>query len=328
MQKVFADNRAQLRHLDVDYPELGAEFMSGHHNLAWSFLPSQQLRGTETFTVDKFVNKIASCESSNILISSEEFENFSGNLVMKLSNLLSVFDVTIVVYIRNPLNALYSRWQEGIKHGETRSFYDYCTRISQNPALLNYLRVTNMWAQSFGQENLDIVIYDNLLGIKDISLYCLEKILGVDTDSIVASKSRVNSGKQKETIELLRHLNHIHDARKESQNIIQKFNVFLASPKGRQIIDQYLSQVQLKCQDARQLSTKIFNVFRDIERRFIQAYGPQVRNMAHQESLFVVDKQNEAEFEIPLFEFEMDKTNQGTITIEEIYEAVLNSSGA
>ncbi|NJN23241.1 MAG: hypothetical protein HC810_01000 [Acaryochloridaceae cyanobacterium RL_2_7] len=170
IQKVFAENRELIRELGIDYPSLGAEFLFGHHNLAWSLMPGKQLLETTDFSIAKLTQYLHDSSVESTVLSSEEFDFLKIEHISKIYQVFSDFEVKIVFYVRHPLNAFYSLWQEAVKHGDTTSLESFLENIRDRSHPFNYWNIANQWAHYFGPNSLQIVIYDNLVE-KDLDIF-------------------------------------------------------------------------------------------------------------------------------------------------------------
>ena len=293
MQKVFTENRKKLKSLGVDYPTLGTEFLLGHHNVAWSFMPHKETVQAGDFTIERFLSYIKTCESSTILISSEEFDFLKPRHIAKLSKLLSDFDVRIVVYLRQPLTALYSYWQEAVKHGHTTPFNDYCSHVLDKRTSLKYGSVLDVWSKRFGPKALSIVVYDNLLDDnQDIALYCLNTVLSLDTKphDFYLPKSRVNKASDSRNLELIRQLNHIYKVKNNAQIVPQEFQ-----NRSKDYVRTNLAQMDyVKALDnlfsyktmAHPRYKPLYQFFHQLERRVMRKYGDRILNPETKKTMF------------------------------------------
>ncbi|NEQ97180.1 MAG: hypothetical protein F6K30_10715 [Cyanothece sp. SIO2G6] len=305
MQKVFTDNREKLRSLGVDYPELGAEYLLGHHNLAWSFIPNKPLINGENFSCDRFFEYIESCECSKILISSEDFDFLQLAQIEKLRQRLAHFEVRIVVYIRQPLNALYSYWQEAVKHGDTTPFNDYCFQVLDQPTSLNYGQVLDRWSAKFGIDVLSIVVYDNLLeDNEDIALYCLQQVLAIDISvhDVELPQSRINVATDIRQIELIRQLNAIYKAENNTKTIPPVFWERLRQyfeKEGMEFTKKLDEFFSYETMDSPQYQP-LYQHFQQVQEGVIGRYGDRVFNMMAENILFT--EPSVQNYKIPLID--------------------------
>lgn len=284
MQKVFTDNREVLRSLGVEYPELGAEYLWGHHNLAWSFMPNKPLINGENFSCDRFFDYLDACEYSRILISSEDFDFLRPAQIEKLHQRLANFEVRIIVYVRQPLNALYSYWQESVKHGDTTTFKDYCFQVLDQPMALNYGKLLEHWSAKFGIDALSIVVYDNLLeDNKDVALFCLETVLALDLKSnhLSIPRARINVASDIKTVELIRQINAIYKAKNNTKIIPPEFWERLKQyfevhqMEHTKELDQFFGYETMDHPEYQPL----YQHFQQMQEEVMEKYGDRILNM-------------------------------------------------
>jgi hypothetical protein len=304
IQKVFADNRSVLRELGIDYPQLGAEFLWGHHNLAWSLMPAHPLKNTEDFSLDQFLAYLNESKAQRFVISSEDFEFLQSKQVSRLRDLLANYDVKIVMYVRNPMNALYSRWQESVKHGDTTSIKDYCEQLYIHPKPLDYAQVADIWANVFGQEAMNIIIYENLVVNKtDIALYFLNEILEVSADSEPSESAelselsklskllklpagRVNPSSDMGVIEVLRQLNQLQHSLGHQEKLTDAFMRFVRSHPQGQELSQYLQTLYAEESHEFVDLLPLNEVFVEMSQKLFRIYKNQIKNICANDVVF------------------------------------------
>lgn len=288
IQKVFADNRTVLQEAGIEYPKLGAEFLYGHHNIAWSLIPGHVLENTDDFTFDKLLTHLSASLSKRFLISSEDFEFFQTVQIDKLHHLLSDYDTKIVMYIRDPVDALYSRWQESVKHGDTTSLEAYYRQILASPSPLDYYRGGDRWAAIFGQQAMRFVIYDNLVANKiDIALYFITEVLKVKIErkQLLMPEKRINPASNIGVIEVLRQLNHIQKALGHPEKLTDAFMKFIRRHPHGQALTQYLQTESIQSTSFIDLMP-LDEVFSQIAEGFLKTYGKQIMNTYSTQQVF------------------------------------------
>lgn len=237
IQKIFTDNRELLREFGVEYPELGAEFLFGHHNFAWSFIPDKCLQDGDRFTVEKLLESLHRTPAETIFISSEDFDFLQLQHIKSLARTLEGFQVQIVLYARHPAEMLYSLWQERIKHGDTISLPSYYDSILQNPRQIDYRTIANLWSGIFGEQSISIIIYDNLRESNtDIAFFLLNEVMQLNIDFCQLKKpdKKINPSSSIEIIEILRRINGLSKDNMRKNHTSVKFIQFLnTSPLGR-----------------------------------------------------------------------------------------------
>ncbi len=288
IQKVCADNRAYLQSCGLEYPELGAEFLFGHHNIAWSLMPGHALKNTDSFSFSQLLDQIDQCAAKRFLISSEDFDFLQPEQIDKLRHLLAEYDVKVVMYVRNPMTALYSYWQESVKHGDTRSFKAYCEQILIDPQPVDYCKIASKWTKTFGDEALSIIVYDNLVAAKaDIALYLLREALGiaVEADQLVIPDRKVNPSSDVGVVEVIRQLNEIQKKSDRSESMTGAFMTFLNQSPTGQKLKQYLQSEHEDSDDFVDLAA-LEKPFSQLAEKFLLIHKEQIRNLGEGEALF------------------------------------------
>ena len=289
IQKVCADNRAYLKGCGLEYPELGAEFLFGHHNVAWSLMPGHTLKNTDSFSLVQLLDWIDECVSQRFLISSEDFDFLQSDQVDKLHHLLAGYDVKIVMCVRNPMTALYSYWQESVKHGDARSFKAYCEQILINPQPVDYCNIANRWVEAFGNDALSIVVYDNLVATQvDIALYLLRDVLGVTIkpDQLLVPDKKINPSSDIGIIEVIRQLNEVQQKLGCREPLTNAFMTFLNRTPTGQKLRQYLKSETEESNEFIDL-TALEKPFSQLSKKFILIHKEQIKNASEGEGLFV-----------------------------------------
>lgn len=288
IQKVFAENRDTLKAFGAIYPTLGAEFLFGHHNVAWSLMPNHVLKNTSDFTIERLLDYIESAGAKQFILSSEDFDFLQPEQISKIAHLFADYDVQIVMYVRNPVDAFYSYWQESVKHGDTRSIYDYLDQILANPKPLDYCQIADNWAAIFGSSAMSFAIYENLVadGI-DIALYFLREIVKIDIDieQLAIPKKKVNPSSNAGAIEIIRQLNHINLETNHASNITANFMTFLRQHPEGQKLQHHLQNESLASYDSLELSS-LNETFLAVSDNFFRTYRKQIENTGSNQQLY------------------------------------------
>ncbi|MGC1305930.1 MAG: hypothetical protein WA885_01785 [Phormidesmis sp.] len=252
-------------------------------------MPGHPLKNTNDFSLAQLLNYLEKSERDRFLISSEDFDFLQPSQVAELRHLLIDYDVQIVMYVRNPVNAVYSHWQEGIKHGDIRPFKDYCEQILAHPRPLDYCRIANTWSDILGQEAMSFVIYENLVadGL-DIALYFLNKVLGIAVESqhLIMPERRVNPSSNMGVIELLRQLNEMQVSLGKKEQIAGSYMTFLKDSSEGQRLRKYLQNTYAESADSIDLAP-LKKTFSEISERFLMIHKKQTKNIYNEENLFM-----------------------------------------
>lgn len=118
LQKFFRKNHKELYAVGVYYSSVGTVWGGGHHNLAWELF--RERRYVQSWgDIDTFLKRLKGSEGDAV-ISSEDFETVLlrpalwSKLVPEIQKL--GFNVTFVVYLRDPVAYLESLFMENLKH--------------------------------------------------------------------------------------------------------------------------------------------------------------------------------------------------------------------
>ena len=288
IQKVCADNRAYLKECGLEYPKLGAEFLFGHHNVAWSLMPGHALKNTDSFSFGQLLDWIDQRAAQRVLISSEDFDFLQPAQIDKLHHLLADYDVKIVMYVRNPMTALYSYWQESVKHGDARSFKAYYEQVLIDLKPVDYCQIATQWTEIFGNDALNVVVYDNLVATQvDIAVYLLRDVLGVaiEPNQLLMPSKKINPSSNVGIIEVIRQLNEIQQKSEGREPLTNAFMAFLNQTQSGQKLRQYL-QFRRENSDEFIDLTALEKPFHQLSEKFLLIHREQIKNAEEGKALF------------------------------------------
>lgn len=241
LQKIFFENRLELKNQDIDYIDFDMTFY-GHHGVVSKLVQAEYNPG-------EIRQRILCSESNKILLSSENFDVLSPVELSFLQKELRDFQVEVIVAYRKPTERLYSWWQEEIKHGETKSFSEYVLPHYSKPyasSVLNINLLINRYSSIFGNEALTIIDFDfhrESGGILGVFLDCL----GFTGELKVVSRD-VNSGLPVFHIEMIRLLNSLGKKRNELKvyNIREAYLNWLKDTGEKEALLKELKEIQNK----------------------------------------------------------------------------------
>lgn len=205
IQKTCLDNIELLNAMGVGYPKLFFSFL-GHHQL----VDKVRSRAVTSDDVDALKEL-----DQNVLLSSENYIDLSKNDWLYFSEVFSDFDVNIIYSWRKSSLKMYSIWQESIKHGETKGYYEYYYGDLVKPGvsrLLSQIINIDVLAGVFSKESLIILDYD-ALSEDGVLIETFFNLLGVDGQAVkVITKSDgiKNTAMLPSLTEILRSLNAYH----------------------------------------------------------------------------------------------------------------------
>lgn len=207
LQKRLSGEREYLAACGVWYPE---QFVSifGHHGIA-RFLQWQV--DEEGIRQVRSTLSASDAPADIAIVSSENFSILSGERLSLLADVLSDWDVEVVYFLRHLGGFWVSHWQEVIKHGGDDTFLEYLERASapggEGRGRISQASQLENLAAAFGQENIRVVAYDNVLHDNlDVYEYFLRTTVGIAPQA-PHSDEWVNSSFGPERVELLRALN-------------------------------------------------------------------------------------------------------------------------
>ena len=197
IQRLLATNPEQLKAAGFVYETIG-EINRGAHEVA------DLISYGKIESLDHIFDRIKKTQH-NMVISSENFSRLNEQQAKELLGRFSNFDVRIIYYLRNPLDRIYSRWQEMVKHGFRYTFLEYVANILKRPfkdSVLNPTLHIAAWQNAAGSDAVEVVFYDRIPNIPE---NFISRFIGAE-DIINTSRSRIKASFSPEKIEVLRAL--------------------------------------------------------------------------------------------------------------------------
>lgn len=200
LQKILHDNFDCLLASGLHYPKKFINIMYGQHQLVEKIL---------TQPVEKLKEEIKLFPDMNHVISSENFDRLSVDGIKKVKDLFFNYDIQIIIYRRNYQNVLYSSWQEDVKHGGIKTFYEYAFSHLIKPyqsQIINLGALVKSYASVFGISNITMIDYDfhaNGCGIIKPFL----KIIDMENSNISIHNQMINKSLDIVDVEIIRGLN-------------------------------------------------------------------------------------------------------------------------
>lgn len=175
LQVRLAALRKPLKDADIVYPNEWLEG-KGHHLLA------RQLREELDPVLLRSELMAALKGHGTMLLSSENFSLLDAQQVTRFAEAAVDFDVHIISYARRWSELLYSSWQEGVKHGHSVGFPEFCFKELSTPLasrLLNPSSSLEAYSAAFGRESVTVVSYDEIkLKERDLVDHFVEVVFG------------------------------------------------------------------------------------------------------------------------------------------------------
>lgn len=138
-------------------PDSSFEDRYGHHRLAFGVQKKYGVNGTEDW--DRVKREAELSRANTLLLSSENFTHLDADGIELVRELLSDYDVHIVVCFRNPADFLVSSWKQGVKTGKCdRTFEQWVAAVGESRA--RYGDIVARWEQVFGKDHVRVLLYD------------------------------------------------------------------------------------------------------------------------------------------------------------------------
>jgi hypothetical protein len=214
LQKVFFENSDTFQSNGWDYLDYGMVAF-GQHGIVTDLKK-------KTLAHDRLSARIASSEARNILISSENFDLLTRQEIDVLSKAFSGCQVYILAAFRTPSSRMYSWWQEEVKHGSYKTYFEYVYPHYSKPYasdILNIQLVLDRYSSVFGEESIRVFDY-NWCSANGGVLEHFLKVVGCDLELEVTAES-INKSLSPVDIELIRVLN----ALAKRKGVLDGYNV-------------------------------------------------------------------------------------------------------
>jgi len=210
LQSFLHRNRRTLARQGLCYPETG-RYQHASHKLSLVYLPklpdSEAVEGipaSELYT--DLASEILNSGLGNAVISSEHF--WLMNPKDLPASLREQFDIQIVVYVRRQDDVLVSSFIQEVKGGNLSIDIDLNDYICDTGRLklLDYDQVLQCWAGVFGQQNIQVRLYENLAELHGIERDFLQLIGVQPVSELVFSDIRRNVSPPLEVLRLVEEL--------------------------------------------------------------------------------------------------------------------------
>lgn len=200
IQKVLFESRKLLSKKGLYYSEYLIGPQWGHHQLVEA-IKQRNIEKIQEFLLDL---------SDTSFVSSENFENLSGDDIQFFFSLLEDFSVEIIFVKRSFSELIISNWQESIKHGSYKIWPEFVLEHVMKPfssLILNQSSTLEKWSQLSNKTHA--INYDKLKEDKiDIVDYILRITLGDEFEK-VSTGHHINASMNYSDIEIIRILNMI-----------------------------------------------------------------------------------------------------------------------
>ena len=176
LQNSLYHQRDPLRNAGILYPITGLHFGSPQAGIRHRGLrQSLEQQGSRGFAVDRLKKEIAESACHTAILSYEGFFTPTTN-VEHLCEALDGFDISVVVYLRHPVDYIESKYREWVRllrySGEIDRFLEW-----QWPSL-GVTEQADVWRKKFGQQKVIFRSYESLQSPRDI----INQLLGLVPD--------------------------------------------------------------------------------------------------------------------------------------------------
>ncbi len=237
IQHICLNNRSLLREYGYYYPRhpIDVNGVSGGHGQLSSLLFSNKIDAAKKW-IDKNYEQAAK-KNLRLIISAEGlYQNCGG-----LKKILSAEKAQIFGYFRNPIEAIVSNHNQGIK----RSFYtdsleETCKSILKDPVPKFFSgRLFDDWIAAFGRQNVSIIPFDSSVFARGDVEFDFFIRMGLSEEEIaefVKPHGKINTSYSPSAMKLKRILNHFLDKKRDKENsiideLLQKYSADIDEPK-------------------------------------------------------------------------------------------------
>ena len=163
------------------------------------FIPTEKYQDRNALFAH-FKHDITKRQESNIIVSAEHFSSRCSQpeAVNFINNVLSEFDIRIVVYIRPQHELLFSAYSTYLKNGGTETLYQVIKSpdgwLHPENNYFNYHSMLKPWIDIFGRDSIILRIFENKSLVNNNLIDDFLSVLGVENDpgfqkDIVRNKS-------------------------------------------------------------------------------------------------------------------------------------------
>lgn len=136
-----------------------------HHNAAWEVGDHKRFRPD----LPGFAALVTAAQASTaqrIFVSSEDFSLISAAQVQRMAAALTDFDVRPILCLRNQLTWSESIFAQACKRGYIKPFGTFAKTLAEK-GRTDFAGIYNAWADVFGQDKMQVLIYENHSDISD-----------------------------------------------------------------------------------------------------------------------------------------------------------------
>jgi hypothetical protein len=177
LQSTFAANRDQLAALGVCYPRAHCQVGNKHVDAVWSCLAAsglgprirEQYSGSKPVEIaEAIINEARRLACSTVVVSAEDFSRYPAETFTDFIGALD--DVSVVLFLRDQVEALPSMYAQLVKHKGIRdSLDDYLRGMleqhksgvwKRGQVTFDYQRLISGWSSLAGEDAIRVAVYD------------------------------------------------------------------------------------------------------------------------------------------------------------------------
>jgi len=159
LQRCLFENRSRLTDGGYFLPAVEAGRVVAAHNLA------REIRRTDRFNPNgmhwsKVLADFEASPASTLLLTSEVFSLSGADNIARYRELLSAYDVKIVMCFRHPVDLIQSMYSQVSKTDQKKVFAAYVTGRLAKGDRYHFHQFYRKWADAFGPANVTVLFYE------------------------------------------------------------------------------------------------------------------------------------------------------------------------
>lgn len=238
---------------------------------------------------------------STVVISSENLSLLPSSFWQGVEDCLSPDNELVVAcYLRSRSAAIYSAWQETIKHGEIRTLPEHLGFVLlqpfQNPQINIQFVLTNLTDAL--RKNLKLVVYDNVIAQgRDLTDHFVEEIIGIRTGAPIGLRIEINRSFPPSWVEVMRRLNMISIEKGFPRNHMFRTTLLKAVKEHPHLRDEFGSLQQAVA--AKSIEFDLSGIDRNfvfLDRQLADTYRHAIVNPISTEPFTLMERQAKSMF--------------------------------
>lgn len=219
IQKYLLDNRTSLLDLGIYYPEHGLDengISGGHSNIGRKLIEADIEGAQDLF--NQYVEQ-AKRKNCTLLLSAESYYVRAK----EFKEIASQTDYKIISFFRDPLESIYSNYNQGIKRNySTTRLETLCKNLAQKPAEFYSGKVLEKWVELHGKDKIITIEYNQEQFRKTPIQKAFLQSVGLDSKNINKhlkfNTKFINNSYTLAALELKRMFNFILDQQETKKN--------------------------------------------------------------------------------------------------------------